>query len=119
MGRALQLAEQGRYTVSPNPMVGCVIVRDGAVIAEGWHRRAGEAHAEVDALRAQRPHPHAADCVGAFTRQRSAVGRENRTVTAAECARSTGTRMRVGEMRKSGSAKILRVSLTTFVSSSL
>lgn len=51
MRRALELAEQGRYTVSPNPMVGCVIVRDGAVIAEGWHRRAGEAHAEVDALR--------------------------------------------------------------------
>ena len=50
MRRALELAEQGRYTVSPNPMVGCVIVRDGAVIAEGWHRRAGEAHAEVDAL---------------------------------------------------------------------
>ena len=50
MRRALQLAEQGRYSVSPNPMVGCVIVRDGAVIAEGWHRRAGETHAEVDAL---------------------------------------------------------------------
>lgn len=50
MRRALELAEQGRYSVSPNPMVGCVIVRDGSVIAEGWHRRAGEAHAEVDAL---------------------------------------------------------------------
>lgn len=51
MRRALELAERGRYTVSPNPMVGCVIVRDGAVIAEGWHQRAGEAHAEIDALR--------------------------------------------------------------------
>jgi diaminohydroxyphosphoribosylaminopyrimidine deaminase/5-amino-6-(5-phosphoribosylamino)uracil reductase len=50
MRRALELAERGRYTVSPNPMVGCAIVRDGAVIAEGWHRRAGEAHAEIDAL---------------------------------------------------------------------
>lgn len=50
MHRALELAEQGRYTTSPNPMVGCVIVRDGVVIAEGWHRRAGEAHAETDAL---------------------------------------------------------------------
>ena len=51
MRRALDLAERGRYSVSPNPMVGCVIVRDGAVVAEGWHRRAGEPHAEIDALR--------------------------------------------------------------------
>lgn len=51
MRRALALAENGRYTVSPNPMVGCVIVRDGTIIAEGWHRRAGEAHAEIEALR--------------------------------------------------------------------
>ena len=52
MHRALALAERGRYTVSPNPMVGCVIVREGAVIAEGWHQRAGEAHAEIAALQA-------------------------------------------------------------------
>lgn len=51
MQRALALAERGRYTVSPNPMVGCVVVRDGEVIGEGWHRRAGDAHAEVEALR--------------------------------------------------------------------
>ncbi len=51
MSRALELAEQGRYTVSPNPMVGCVIVRDDEIVAEGWHRRAGQAHAEADALR--------------------------------------------------------------------
>jgi diaminohydroxyphosphoribosylaminopyrimidine deaminase/5-amino-6-(5-phosphoribosylamino)uracil reductase len=51
MRRALDLAERGRYTVSPNPMVGCVIVRDGIVIAEGWHQRAGEPHAEIEALR--------------------------------------------------------------------
>ena len=51
MRRALELAERGRYGVSPNPMVGCVIVRDGTIIGEGWHHRAGEAHAEVDALR--------------------------------------------------------------------
>ena len=50
MQRALDLAERGRHTVSPNPMVGCVIVRDGVVIAEGWHERAGEAHAEIRAL---------------------------------------------------------------------
>jgi diaminohydroxyphosphoribosylaminopyrimidine deaminase/5-amino-6-(5-phosphoribosylamino)uracil reductase len=51
MRRALDLAERGRYSVSPNPMVGCIIVRDGNVIAEGWHRRAGEPHAEIEALR--------------------------------------------------------------------
>lgn len=52
MARAIALAGKGRYSVSPNPMVGCVIVREGAVIAEGWHQRAGEAHAEIAALRA-------------------------------------------------------------------
>lgn len=50
MQRALELAERGRYSVSPNPMVGCVIVRDGRVIGEGFHARAGLAHAEVAAL---------------------------------------------------------------------
>lgn len=50
MARALQLASRGQYTTRPNPRVGCVIVRDGKVIGEGWHRKAGEAHAEIDAL---------------------------------------------------------------------
>jgi diaminohydroxyphosphoribosylaminopyrimidine deaminase/5-amino-6-(5-phosphoribosylamino)uracil reductase len=50
--RALELAERGRFSVSPNPMVGCVIVRDDVVLAEGWHERAGEPHAEIHALRA-------------------------------------------------------------------
>ena len=50
MARAIELAEGGRYTVSPNPMVGCVIVRDGIIVGEGWHERAGEPHAEVMAL---------------------------------------------------------------------
>jgi diaminohydroxyphosphoribosylaminopyrimidine deaminase/5-amino-6-(5-phosphoribosylamino)uracil reductase len=59
MRRALELAERGQYGVSPNPMVGCVIVRDGAIVAEGWHRRAGEAHAEIDALQ-KCDHPHGA-----------------------------------------------------------
>ncbi len=52
MARALKLAGQGRYTTHPNPMVGCVLVRDGAVIGEGFHVRAGDAHAEVNALKA-------------------------------------------------------------------
>ena len=52
MARALQLAERGVMTARPNPRVGCVIVRDGACVGEGWHARTGEAHAEVHALRA-------------------------------------------------------------------
>ncbi|MGA3159203.1 MAG: bifunctional diaminohydroxyphosphoribosylaminopyrimidine deaminase/5-amino-6-(5-phosphoribosylamino)uracil reductase RibD [Steroidobacteraceae bacterium] len=52
MRRALALAARGLNTTDPNPRVGCVLVRDGGIIAEGWHERAGEAHAEVFALRA-------------------------------------------------------------------
>lgn len=52
MRRALELAARGLYTTDPNPRVGCVLVRDGDVVGEGWHERAGEPHAEVHALRA-------------------------------------------------------------------
>ncbi|HYH43106.1 MAG TPA: bifunctional diaminohydroxyphosphoribosylaminopyrimidine deaminase/5-amino-6-(5-phosphoribosylamino)uracil reductase RibD [Burkholderiales bacterium] len=52
MARALELAERGLYTTTPNPRVGCVLVRGGEVVGEGWHERAGEPHAEVHALRA-------------------------------------------------------------------
>ncbi|MHC5349198.1 bifunctional diaminohydroxyphosphoribosylaminopyrimidine deaminase/5-amino-6-(5-phosphoribosylamino)uracil reductase RibD [Metapseudomonas furukawaii] len=51
MARALELARKGLYSTHPNPRVGCVIVRDGQVVGEGWHVRAGEPHAEVHALR--------------------------------------------------------------------
>jgi len=51
MAQALRLARFGLNTTSPNPRVGCVLVRDGQVISEGWHQRAGEAHAEADALK--------------------------------------------------------------------
>ncbi|WMN12817.1 bifunctional diaminohydroxyphosphoribosylaminopyrimidine deaminase/5-amino-6-(5-phosphoribosylamino)uracil reductase RibD [Marivirga salinae] len=51
MQRALQLAGYGKSTVSPNPMVGCVIVYDKKIIGEGWHQKAGEPHAEVMAIR--------------------------------------------------------------------
>lgn len=52
MARALQLAEQGRYSTHPNPRVGCVLVKDGEVVGQGWHQAAGTAHAEVHALQA-------------------------------------------------------------------
>ncbi|WP_374256481.1 bifunctional diaminohydroxyphosphoribosylaminopyrimidine deaminase/5-amino-6-(5-phosphoribosylamino)uracil reductase RibD [Yokenella regensburgei] len=51
MARALKLAQRGRFTTHPNPNVGCVIVKDGVVVGEGFHYRAGEPHAEVHALR--------------------------------------------------------------------
>ena len=52
MAHALQLAARGLYTTSPNPRVGCVIVKDGRVVGEGWHERAGTPHAEIHALKA-------------------------------------------------------------------
>lgn len=52
MARALRLARKGLFTTTPNPRVGCVLVKDGAVVGEGWHARAGEAHAEIHALAA-------------------------------------------------------------------
>ena len=52
LDRALELAERGRGTTQPNPVVGAVLVRDGEIVGEGWHERKGEAHAEVNALAA-------------------------------------------------------------------
>lgn len=52
MARALRLAERGLFTTDPNPRVGCVLVRDGTIVGEGWHVRAGEPHAEPIALAA-------------------------------------------------------------------
>lgn len=51
MARALTLAACGRYSTDPNPRVGCVLVKDGAIVGEGWHKRAGGAHAEIEALK--------------------------------------------------------------------
>jgi len=55
MARALALAERGLYTTTPNPRVGCVIVKDGEIVGEGWHEAAGLPHAEVHALREAGP----------------------------------------------------------------
>jgi diaminohydroxyphosphoribosylaminopyrimidine deaminase / 5-amino-6-(5-phosphoribosylamino)uracil reductase len=52
LARAIELAERGRGTTYPNPLVGAVVVRGGEVVGEGWHERRGEPHAEVHALRA-------------------------------------------------------------------
>jgi len=51
MAQAISLAKKGRYTTDPNPRVGCVLVRDGAVIGQGWHVKAGQGHAEIEALK--------------------------------------------------------------------
>ncbi|MBR1755609.1 MAG: bifunctional diaminohydroxyphosphoribosylaminopyrimidine deaminase/5-amino-6-(5-phosphoribosylamino)uracil reductase RibD [Bacteroidaceae bacterium] len=59
MARCLQLARHGEFTTAPNPMVGAVIVHDGRIIGEGWHRRYGGPHAEVNAVRSVRPEDEA------------------------------------------------------------
>ena len=57
LARALELAERGRGGTSPNPVVGAVLVRDGAVVGEGWHERAGGPHAEIVARTPRARHP--------------------------------------------------------------
>ena len=60
MRRALELAERGRGSVEPNPLVGAVVVRDGELVGEGWHHKYAEAHAEVNALAAAGARAHGA-----------------------------------------------------------
>ena len=61
MQRARDLAEHGRYTAAPNPLVGALVVRDGTVVGEGWHVRAGGDHAEVAALERSGPAARGSD----------------------------------------------------------
>jgi diaminohydroxyphosphoribosylaminopyrimidine deaminase/5-amino-6-(5-phosphoribosylamino)uracil reductase len=65
MARALRLAERGLLTAAPNPRVGCVLVRDETVVGEGWHERAGQPHAEINAL--QQAGPQAAGATAYVT----------------------------------------------------
>ena len=51
MARAIELAARGRLKVQPNPMVGCVIVRNNKIIGEGWHKEYGKDHAEIEAIK--------------------------------------------------------------------
>lgn len=62
MARALALARRGLYTTDPNPRVGCVLVRDGKIIGEGWHAYAGGPHAEIQALQAAGENARGANC---------------------------------------------------------
>tara|TARA_Y100001936_G_scaffold253810_1_gene321267 strand:- start:1223 stop:2308 length:1086 start_codon:yes stop_codon:yes gene_type:complete len=54
MSQALQLAKKGLYSTSPNPRVGCIIVRDNKIVGSGWHAHAGQHHAEINALNVAR-----------------------------------------------------------------
>lgn len=60
MRRAIEIAWRGRWTTHPNPRVGCVIVKGDKIIGEGWHLRAGEGHAEVNALKSLKESPNGA-----------------------------------------------------------
>ena len=80
MRRALELAKRGAGRVSPNPMVGCVIVKDSRIIGEGWHEQCGGLHAERNALQTCTEDPAGADmyvtlepcpmCAGAVSQAR-------------------------------------------------
>lgn len=62
MARALQLARKGLYTTTPNPRVGCVLVKNDQIIGEGWHERAGQPHAEINALNSCAEDPAGSQC---------------------------------------------------------
>ena len=113
MARALELAARGLYTTTPNPRVGCVIVRDGDVIGEGFHERAGEAHAEVERARGRgsdaAPIHAARRCTSRSNRAtRMAAGRRAwMRVLAAGIARVVAA-MADPNPRKAGGARRLR-----------
>ncbi|KAF1708859.1 riboflavin biosynthesis protein RibD [Pseudoxanthomonas kalamensis DSM 18571] len=95
MTRALRLAERGTYTTKPNPMVGCVIVRDGEIVGEGWHQRAGGPHAEIHALQAAGE--HARDATAYVTLEPCA--HEGRTGPCADALIAAGVGKVIAAMR--------------------
>src|SRR5574343_1054941 len=94
MARALQLAAQGLYTTGVNPRVGCVLVKDGQLIGEGWHERAGEGHAEVMALRDAAARGHATQGATAY-------------VTLEPCAHQGKTPPCVAALIKAGVSRVV------------
>jgi diaminohydroxyphosphoribosylaminopyrimidine deaminase/5-amino-6-(5-phosphoribosylamino)uracil reductase len=94
MARALRLAQRGLFTTTPNPRVGCVIARDTEIVGEGWHRRAGEAHAEVNAL-------NSLEAVGATARGATAY------VTLEPCSHHGRTPPCVGALIDAGVARVV------------
>ena len=112
--RALELAERGRGTTHPNPVVGAVVVRDGEIVGEGWHERKGEAHAEVRALEQAGEHakgatlyvtlepcarhgstPPCVDAVVAAGIGRVVIGAHDPTQTGIEALRQAGVEVEV------------------------
>jgi diaminohydroxyphosphoribosylaminopyrimidine deaminase / 5-amino-6-(5-phosphoribosylamino)uracil reductase len=117
--RALELAERGRGTTHPNPVVGAVVVRDGAVVGEGWHERKGAAHAEVRALEQAGEHasgatlyvtlepcarhgstPPCVDAVLGAGIARVVVGAQDPTQTGIEALREGGVEVEVLDDRR-------------------
>lgn len=94
MTLALRLAEQGLYTTTPNPRVGCVIVNQGQIVGEGWHERAGEPHAEVHALRVAGDAARGADVYVTL----EPCSHHGRTPPCAEALASAGVRRVVAAM---------------------
>src|ERR1043165_5968706 len=66
MQRALELARLGKGSVSPNPLVGCVIVKNNEIIGEGWHQKYGEAHAELNAIASCKKNGHSPEGTTAY-----------------------------------------------------
>ncbi len=95
MRRALRLAAKAAGRTSPNPLVGAVVVRDGAIVGEGYHKAAGEAHAEVVALRAARDRARGATLYSTL----EPCAHQGRTPPCVEAVRDAGITRVVAAMR--------------------